>query len=129
MPRKTQSSLHVNQYVGNRIRFFRMQRGLSQQDLAAQCAITYQQLHKYENGSNGASASRLADIAEHLSLQVSDLFHGIEADQGTPDEQMLNSARPAALDREQATLMFYLQQIPPSKRQALYDVIKALAAE
>jgi transcriptional regulator with XRE-family HTH domain len=52
--------------------------GLTQQEVAKQLGITYQQAHKYETGVNRISAGRLHQIAEALDVEVSYFFRNLE---------------------------------------------------
>jgi transcriptional regulator with XRE-family HTH domain len=64
--------------VGETIRRLRIDRKLSQHDLAASIGISYTQLQKYEAGKNRVSASRLVQIANVLSADVSVFFEGTQ---------------------------------------------------
>ncbi|WP_395175088.1 helix-turn-helix domain-containing protein [Roseibium alexandrii] len=63
-------------HVGSRVRLRRMMLGVSQEKLAEGLGITFQQVHKYEKGTNRLSASRLQDVAGILSVPVSFFFEG-----------------------------------------------------
>jgi transcriptional regulator with XRE-family HTH domain len=60
--------------VGQRVRTFRLQKGLSQQKLGAQLGLTFQQVQKYEKGTNRIGAGRLQRIANVLGVPVADFF-------------------------------------------------------
>lgn len=64
----------VDVAVGSRVRLLRMAKGLSQEKLAAGLALTFQQLQKYEKGTNRISASKLAAIAGLLGCSVGTFF-------------------------------------------------------
>src|ERR1700688_4288103 len=64
----------VDRSVGRRIRILRVSRGLSQTALASELGLTFQQLQKYEKGTNRVSASRLHDIARILGVEVMTFF-------------------------------------------------------
>jgi len=64
----------VDRSVGRRIRIVRVSRGLSQTALASQLGLTFQQLQKYEKGTNRVSASKLHDIARILGVEVRSFF-------------------------------------------------------
>ena len=64
----------VDQSVGRRVRMMRVSRGLSQTALASQLDLTFQQLQKYEKGTNRISASKLHDIARILGVEVATFF-------------------------------------------------------
>lgn len=79
MPQDGQISQRVGDYVGERIRIRRTELGLTQEELAGQLAISYQQVQKYETGANRISAGRLYEIALRLSTDVSYFFDGFDA--------------------------------------------------
>lgn len=56
--------------IARNIRFFRIEGGLSQTDLAEHIGVTFQQLQKYENAANRVPASRLVRIARALNVPV-----------------------------------------------------------
>ena len=59
---------------GAKIRMSRIDRGMSQTTLAEKIGVSFQQVQKYEKGSNRIGASRLAQIADVLGISVGDLF-------------------------------------------------------
>lgn len=67
----------VDRHVGARVRDRRLALGVSQQELADRLGITYQQLHKYEHGTNRIAAGRLPAIARALGVGVGHLFEGL----------------------------------------------------
>jgi len=62
--------------VGQNIRSMRVVRGMSQEKLAEGLGITFQQVQKYEKGTNRVSASKLQQIAGILGTEISVLFGG-----------------------------------------------------
>ncbi len=72
----------VDVSVGARIRLLRKIRGLSQQALAETTGVTFQQIQKYERGSNRVSASMLSRIAATLRVPVSEMFGERDAADG-----------------------------------------------
>ena len=65
-------------HVGKRLRRRRRLLGMTQQDLAGMVGVRFQQIQKYETGTNRISASRLWDIAAALDVPVSFFFEGLE---------------------------------------------------
>ena len=61
--------------IGRRVRTFRLQKGLSQEGLAHRLGITFQQVQKYEKGTNRIGAGRLQHIAEILAVPIVDFFN------------------------------------------------------
>jgi transcriptional regulator with XRE-family HTH domain len=69
--RKT-TSLDV--LIGSRLRAHRLSRDLSQEELAESLGISFQQIQKYEKGSNRISASRLKEITDILQVPIATWF-------------------------------------------------------
>ena len=67
----------VDRHVGGRIRMRRRVLGISQDKLAEAVGLTFQQVQKYEKGSNRVSASRLFAIASLLQVPVMYFFEGL----------------------------------------------------
>jgi len=64
----------IDLYVGGRLRTARILAGLSQEKLGDALNVTFQQIQKYEKGTNRISASRLQTAARILALPVSHFF-------------------------------------------------------
>jgi transcriptional regulator with XRE-family HTH domain len=64
----------IDSYVGSQVRVRRQLLGLSQERLAEQIGVTFQQVQKYEKGMNRIGASRLQRIAEVLNTSPSFFF-------------------------------------------------------
>jgi transcriptional regulator with XRE-family HTH domain len=63
--------------IGRKIRALRLQRGLSQSDLARGIGLTFQQVQKYEKGTNRVSAGRLQQIADFLGVPITFFYRGM----------------------------------------------------
>jgi transcriptional regulator with XRE-family HTH domain len=64
----------VDKYVGSRVRMRRIMLNMSQEKLGDALGLTFQQIQKYEKGTNRIGASRLHQIADVLQVPVSFLF-------------------------------------------------------
>jgi transcriptional regulator with XRE-family HTH domain len=78
LPMKKPSNF-VDAYVGARLRMRRVMLGMSQSRLGALLGVTFQQVQKYEKGSNRISASRLKLAAEMLETSVDFFLEGAPA--------------------------------------------------
>jgi transcriptional regulator with XRE-family HTH domain len=67
-------------HVGSRLRLRRTMLRISQEKLAAELGLTYQQVQKYERGVNRISASRLYQLCRILKVSISFFFESIEAE-------------------------------------------------
>jgi transcriptional regulator with XRE-family HTH domain len=69
----------IDEVVGHNIRIHRMQRGMSQTDLAEQLGVSCQQVQKYEKGVNRVGSSRLYRLADVFEVPVVTLYDGADA--------------------------------------------------
>src|SRR5215207_6562079 len=90
----------IDRHVGSRVRMRRMMVGMSQEKLGEACGITFQQIQKYEKGSNRMGASRLHQIARVLGVPVEFFYEGVPTDQG--------SGGPIVVDRDSRSLTDFL---------------------
>ncbi len=67
----------IDRHVGSRVRMCRLRIKMSQEKLAEALGLTFQQVQKYENGTNRMGASRLATIAKTLNVEVGFFFEGL----------------------------------------------------
>ena len=66
----------IDKHVGTRIRMRRQMISMSQEKLAKKLGITFQQVQKYEKGTNRVSASRLQALASILAVPIAFFFEG-----------------------------------------------------
>jgi len=117
----------VDVHVGKRIRHRRWMNGTTQQQLAEQVGIKFQQIQKYETGMNRVSASRLWDIAKVLDVPVAFFFEGMEAE---GQETVAGSdAMPSDIltDKEALELLRSYYAIPENQRRRLFDLARVLS--
>ncbi|MBN8187312.1 MAG: helix-turn-helix domain-containing protein [Salipiger thiooxidans] len=116
----------VDVHVGKRIRHRRWLVGMTQQQLAEQVGIKFQQIQKYETGANRVSASRLWDIADALDVSVSFFFEGLETEQDAPDSA---AAMPSDIlgDKEALDLVRSYYAIPENQRRRLFELARVLS--
>lgn len=87
----------VDVHVGKTIRIQRLLRKVSQTELGDRVGVTFQQIQKYEKGSNRVSASMLVEIAGALSVDVRTFFDDLTApaananDNPAPSEEFVIS--------------------------------------
>src|ERR1700754_5192954 len=66
----------VDKYVGSRVRMRRIMLGMSQEKLGEALGLTFQQVQKYEKGTNRVEASRIKQFSEFLQVPILFLFEG-----------------------------------------------------
>ena len=68
----------IDAVVGRTIRAMRLSKGLSQGGLGTRLGVSFQQIQKYENGTNRVGAGRLAQIAMALDVPMESLLQGVQ---------------------------------------------------
>lgn len=76
MPRTKHHS--IDSYIGVRVRMRRLMLNMSQEKLSARLGVTFQQIQKYEKGTNRVSAGRLLELAIALRVPVSYFYDGLD---------------------------------------------------
>jgi transcriptional regulator with XRE-family HTH domain len=124
----------IDIHVGSRIRLRRTMLGMSQEKLGESLGITFQQIQKYEKGTNRVGASRLQNISSILNVPVSFFFEDApgdhsgqsgmaEASSSNYVVDFLSSAEGLQLNRA------FVKIADPKVRRRLVDLVKSLAAE
>jgi transcriptional regulator with XRE-family HTH domain len=118
----------VDVKVGQVIRLLRLQRNISQFDLAANIGVGYQQIQRYERGQNRVSASRLVKIADALGADVRDFFEDPKPDCEIPIND--NFLPKALMTRQGLELMRAFHTIESAHiRATVLDLVKSLVAD
>ena len=125
----------VDKHVGSRVRMRRMMLGMSQEKLGDALGLTFQQVQKYEKGTNRIGASRLSQIAHILQVQVSFFFEGAPTiGTGLRQEGFAEAASPAYVSDFLATsdglaLTKAFMKIGEAKlRRRIVDLVEQIAA-
>ena len=121
-------------HVGGRIRLRRNLLGMSQEKLGEQLGITFQQIQKYEKGTNRVGASRLQAIATILGVPVSYFFEEAPAAKGgaggTRPDVSAASAIEFCTSPEGMQLNRAFVRIQDIKvRRRIIDLVKSLGAD
>jgi transcriptional regulator with XRE-family HTH domain len=117
----------IDIHVGKRIRMRRLLLGMNQETLANGLGLTFQQVQKYEAGTNRVSASRLSAMADVLGVSISFFFGDLQLDDnpGTPDQQ---EARERMQRSESIELIrLYYSISDPEVRRRFLDLVKSVA--
>jgi transcriptional regulator with XRE-family HTH domain len=120
MPKRRSDKRDIE--VGRRLRTYRLQRGLSQERLADQLGVTFQQVQKYEKGTNRISAGRLQRISEVLDIPITEFFTAQRGGGGAQSEifELLDTAAALRLVRAysrirdakvQQALLYFVEQV------------------
>ena len=113
----------VDVHVGQRVRQRRWMVGMTQQQLGNKVGIKFQQIQKYETGTNRISASRLWDIAAALDVPVSFFFEGLAGEHAGID----GPSGDIMTDKEALDLVRAYYAIPETQRRRLFDLARVLS--
>jgi len=103
----------IDVHVGNRMRMRRIMLGMSQQTLAAHVGLTFQQVQKYERGTNRMGASRLWDMSNVLDVPITFFFEDM------PEAIASNSPRLRAGVCDTTPPEIEFESDPMAKRETL----------
>lgn len=116
----------IDRHVGFRLRLARASRKLSQTDLAKASGITFQQVQKYEKGTNRVSASRLFEFATLLGVQISYFFEGAD-ETGAEPAQPAQESPAFQVSPVDVEILRALWKVKDSRvKRRLLDVIASL---
>ncbi|MCA0421322.1 helix-turn-helix domain-containing protein [Bosea beijingensis] len=124
----------IDKHVGSRVRMRRMLAGVSQEKLGEALGLTFQQVQKYEKGSNRISASRLQQIAKMLDVPVAFFFDGAPTGD-MPESGFADSAATTFISEflttsEGVQLTKAFTRIKSGRvRRRIIDLVEALAEE
>lgn len=117
----------VDIHVGKKIRERRWLIGMTQQTLAERVGIKFQQIQKYETGTNRVSASRLWDIAAAMEVPVASFFEGLATEKLRPACAPAELPEDVLADKGAMALVRSYYAIPESQRRRLFDLARVLA--
>ena len=124
----------IDIHVGSRVRLRRMMLGMSQEKLGEQLGITFQQIQKYEKGTNRIGASRLQHIAAVLNVPVSFFFEDAPGPKPGSDGFEESSSSSYVVDFLSSSEGLQLNKAfvrikEPQVRKRVVDLVKALAGD
>ena len=130
------TKVNVDEVVGKRLRLRRTMMGLSQEAVAKAVGITFQQVQKYEKGSNAMNARRLYEFAQFMNVPVAYFFEPLESGEGASVVGFSESAseafehRSGVSDRESLEMMKAFKRIGEQPvRKRIADLVRAIADE
>lgn len=124
----------IDVHVGSRIRLRRTMLGLSQEKLGERLGITFQQVQKYEKGTNRVGASRLQNIAGILNVPAAFFFEDAPGDDATETDGLAESSTSYVVNFLSSSEGLQLNRSfvkisDPKVRRRIVDLVRALANE
>lgn len=124
----------IDKHVGSRVRMRRMMISMSQEKLGEHLGITFQQIQKYEKGTNRIGASRLQQISITLGVPVAFFFEGAPT-VGPESDGFAEAQSPAYVSDFLATsdgltlTRNFMRITDPKVRRRIVDLVIAIAGE
>ncbi|HEY0052950.1 MAG TPA: helix-turn-helix transcriptional regulator [Caulobacteraceae bacterium] len=119
----------IDLHLGRRLRRRRRLLGLTQQQLAIQVGIRFQQIQKYECGANRISAARLWQLSEALESPVSYFYDGLTEVLERKGQQPAEGRSEVYSRKETLDLIQAYYQLSERPRRRLLDLAKSLNVE
>ena len=125
----------IDKHVGSRVRMRRMMLSMSQEKLGNSLGLTFQQVQKYEKGTNRIGASRLQQISHILQVPVAFFFEGAPNVGGPRGDSLSEAPSPAYVSDFLATsdglaLTKAFMRISDSKlRRRIVDLVEQIAVD
>ena len=123
----------IDKYVGSRVRMRRIMLGMSQEKLGEALGLTFQQIQKYEKGTNRIGASRLQQISDIVQVPVSFFFEGGPSSASSL-AGMEEAPSPAyvsdflATSEGLALTKAFMRISDPKLRRSIVDLVEQMAA-
>ncbi|MDD9919621.1 MAG: helix-turn-helix transcriptional regulator [Alphaproteobacteria bacterium] len=112
----------IDIHVGQRLKQQRKLQGISQESLAKQLGITFQQIQKYENGNNHISARKLYELSQILKTPIQFFFENYQK-----SPQL--SEKPSNITTKELTFIKNFRELAPAQKQAFTSLISKLINE
>jgi len=122
----------IDKHVGSRVRMRRMMLSMSQEKLGGALGLTFQQVQKYEKGTNRIGASRLQQISQILQVPVAFFFEGAPNDQ-VPSDGFAEAPSPSYVSDFLATsdglalTKAFMEIKEPRLRRRIVDLVEEIA--
>lgn len=124
----------IDAHVGARIRLRRTLLGMSQQQLGHAMKLTFQQIQKYERGTNRIGSSRLYQLSQVLNVPISYFFDDLPAaERDAPDAALsphaVHEAKRMTRRETLELVRAYFKIEDAAVRQRIFEIVKAAAGK
>jgi transcriptional regulator with XRE-family HTH domain len=115
----------IDKAIGGRLKMYRQRANISQTALGKHLGVSFQQVQKYENGTNRVSAATLIKISRFLNISVSELMvlDGQQSQSGGSAKDMMRFAKSA---EGRSLLGGFMAIDDPSLRRQIVSLVKTL---
>ena len=110
-------SAQLNQHLGKKLRLRRTSLGLTQTQVAKAINVTFQQIQKYEKGTNGVSSARLLQLSSFLKVPIKYFFEDYQ------DFASSNEESSSSKDVNYSFLLRIFSDLEPRQKEKLLEVL------
>ena len=111
-------SAQLNQHLGKKLRLRRTSLGLTQTQVAKAINVTFQQIQKYEKGTNGVSSARLLQLSSFLKVPIKYFFEDYQ------DLSSTNESNVSSKDVNYSFLVRLFNELEPQQKDKLLEVLR-----
>ena len=109
-------SAQLNQHLGKKLRLRRTSLGLTQTQVAKAINVTFQQIQKYEKGTNGVSSARLLQLSSFLKVPIKYFFEDYQ-------DLSLNEESNSSKDVNYSFLVRLFNDLESQQKDKLIDIL------
>ena len=111
---------NFNRHLGSKLRMRRLSLGLTQTKVAQAINVTFQQIQKYEKGTNGISSLRIMQLANFLKVPVVFFFEDYPSNEGTSADSSINKAE----DLNYSFLVKLFSNLSEQQKEKIFQVLR-----
>ena len=108
-----------NAHLGRKLRMRRLSLGLTQTKVANAINVTFQQIQKYEKGTNGVSSSRLIQLSSFLKVPITYFFEDFAENNNTDKNTQVESS-----DLNYSFLIKTFSKLNETQKQKIFTLLK-----
>ena len=115
---------NFNRHLGSKLRMRRLSLGLTQTKVAQAINVTFQQIQKYEKGTNGISSLRIMQLANFLKVPVVYFFEDFPLYQGEGNQNIEKSIQESSGDLNYSFLAKLFSYLDENQKEKIFQVLK-----
>jgi transcriptional regulator with XRE-family HTH domain len=112
--------INFNKHLGSKLRMRRLALGLTQTKVAQAIKVTFQQIQKYEKGTNGISSLRIMQLANFLKVPVIYFFEDYVPEGSTDSSQQPNQVE----DLNYSFLVKLFSNFSEPQKEKIFQILK-----
>ena len=115
---------NFNRHLGSKLRMRRLALGLTQTKVAQAINVTFQQIQKYEKGTNGISSLRIMQLANFLKVPVVYFFEDYQASNQASNTSILDYDKVETEDLNYSFLAKLFTSLSSQQKEKIFQVLR-----